>query len=164
MSRKEEVFEYLRQSGIGYECHEHPATPTVEAARQYWADIHGVQHCKNLFFRNHKGDRHYLVIFDWGRNLAIRDLEQRLKQGKLSFASEERMMKYLGLSPGSVSLFGLINDTENHVQLFLDKNLEKADKLSFHPNDNTASLVITGEGFRRFLARCGNSYEYVDLY
>ncbi len=74
------------------------------------------------------------------------------------------MMKYLGLSPGSVSLFGLINDTENHVHLFLDKNLAKADHLSFHPNDNTASLVITAEGFRHFLARCGNSHEFIDLY
>ncbi len=164
MNRKDRVFEYLRQSGIAYECHEHPAAPTVEIARQYWADMPGVQHCKNLFFRNHKGNRHYLVIFDCDRNLAIRDLEQRLGQGKLSFASEERMMKYLGLSPGSVSLFGLINDTENHVHLFLDRNLEKAGKISFHPNDNTASLVITAEGFRLFLARCGNRYEYVDLY
>jgi Ala-tRNA(Pro) deacylase len=164
MNRRDKVFEYLQRSGIGYECHEHPAAPTVEIAMRYWADIPGVQHCKNLFFRNHKGDRHYLVIFDCSRNLAIRDLEQRLKQGKLSFASEERMMKYLGLSPGSVSLFGLINDTGNQVHLFLDKNLEKADKLSFHPNDNTASLVITGEGFRNFLTRCGNSYEYIALY
>ncbi len=164
MNRRDKVFEYLQQAGIGYECHEHPPVPTVEEAKLYWADLPGVQHCKNLFFRNHKGNRHYLVIFDWNRNLAIRDLEQRLRQGRLSFASEQRMMKYLGLSPGSVSLFGLINDTENHVHLFLDKNLEKAYRLSFHPNDNTASLVITAEGFRRFLDRCGNNYEFIDLY
>ncbi len=164
MSRKKRVLEYLQRSGIEYECHEHPATPTVEIARQYWTDMPCVQHCKNLFFRNHKGNQHYLVIFDWNRNLAIRDLEQRLEQGRLSFASEERMMKYLGLSPGSVSLFGLINDTDNHVRVFLDKNLEKSDRLSFHPNDNTASLVITNDGFRRFLNMCGNSYEYIDLY
>ncbi len=164
MSRKEKVFDYLQRLGIEYECHEHPPVPTVEIARQYWADIPDVQHCKNLFFRNHKGNKHYLIIFDCDQNLAIRDLEERLKQGKLSFASEERMIKYLGLSPGSVSLFGLINDTENHVHLFLDQKLEKAAKLSFHPNDNTASLVITNEGFRRFLAQCGNSYEYIDLY
>ncbi len=164
MNRRDKVFEYLQQAGIGYECHEQPPVPTVEDAKRYWAELPGVQHCKNLFFRNHKGNRHYLVIFDWNRNLAIRDLEQRLRQGRLSFASEERMMKYLGLSPGSVSLFGLINDTENHVHLFLDKNLENADRLSFHPNDNTASLVITAEGFRRFLDRCGNNYEFIDLY
>ncbi len=164
MDRRNKVLEYLQHSGIEYECHKHPPVPTVEEAKRYWAHLPDVQYCKNLFFRNHKGNRHYLVIFDWSRNLAICDLEQRLRQGKLSFASEERMMKYLGLCPGSVSLFGLINDTENHVHLFLDKNLAKADCLSFHPNDNTASLVITAEGFRHFLARCGNSHEFIDLY
>ncbi len=164
MDRKEKVFEYLKKLNIAYDCYTHPAAPTVEIAKQYWADITGVQHCKNLFFRNHKGNKHYLVIFDCDQNIAIRDLEQRLKQGKLSFASEERMMKYLGLSPGSVSLFGLINDTENHVHLFLDKHLEKAAKLSFHPNDNTASLVINQEDFMRFLHTCGNSYEFIELY
>lgn len=164
MSRKEKVFEYLQRLGIKYECHEHPAAPTVEVAKQYVTDIPDVQYCKNLFLRNHKGTKHYLVIFDWNQSLAIRDLEQRLEQGSLSFASEGRMMKYLGVSPGSVSLFGLINDTENHVHLFIDKNLEKSVKLSFHPNDNTVSLVITNKGFRQFLTECGNSYEYIDLY
>jgi Ala-tRNA(Pro) deacylase len=73
--------------------------------------------------------------------LNIRDLEQRLRQGKLSFASPERMARYLGVEPGSVSPFGLIHDTGNHVHLFLDENLKKFRKISFHPNLNTASLV-----------------------
>jgi Ala-tRNA(Pro) deacylase len=95
--------------------------------------------------------------------LAIHDLEKKLRQGKLSFASPERLMKYLGVTPGSVSLFGLINDTTDHVYLFLDEKLRNADHLSFHPNDNTASLVITGEGFHRFLAWSGNGYEFLKL-
>ena len=105
-----------------------------------------------------------MVVFNCDKNLAIHELEQRLKQGKLSFASEERMMKYLGLSPGSVSPFGIINDSENHVHLFLDKQLENAAKLSFHPNDNTASLVVKNEDFMRLLHHCGNSYEFIELY
>ena len=164
MDRIEAVFTYLEKAGITYDCYKHPAAPTVEIAKQYWADIPDAQHCKNLFFRNHKGNRHYLVIFDCDRNLAIHDLELRLKQGKLSFASEERMMKYLGLSPGSVSLFGLINDTEHHVHVFLDKHLETASKLSFHPNDNTASLVISNANFHHFLQHCGNTYQFIELY
>jgi len=74
------------------------------------------------------------------------------------------MEKYLGLKPGSVSPFGLINDTENHVHLFLDKNLLNETSLSFHPNDNRATVVITQNEFQRYLKLVGNSYEYIELY
>ncbi len=165
MTRTEKVLKALQDMGIAYELYEHPAAPTVEIAKEFWNELpDGVQHCKNLFFRNHKGNRHYLVIVDCDRNLAIRDLEQRLHQGKLSFASEERMLKYLGLSPGSVSLFGLLNDTGHHVHVFLDKNLERASRISFHPNDNTASVVISHDDFLRFLQQSGNTYEFLELY
>ncbi|HPJ46687.1 MAG TPA: prolyl-tRNA synthetase associated domain-containing protein [Tenuifilaceae bacterium] len=146
-----------------FDYYEHPPVPTVEEASKYWVDIEAA-HCKNLFFRNHKGNRHYLVIFDYKQNLNIRDLEQRLRQGKLSFASEKRMLKYLGLTPGSVSPMGLIHDRENHVHLFIDKNLRQASRISFHPNLNTASLVIPFEGFVKYLNNSGNSYEFLDLY
>ena len=163
--RRQKVFDYLEKAGIAYEVYEHPAAPTIEVARTYWAAIPGpVQHCKNLFFRNHKGDRHYLVVFDCERSVAIHDLERRLRQGKLSFASEKRMERYLGLKPGSVSPFGLINDAEHHVHLFLDERLRKAEKLSFHPNDNTASVVISREDFLKYLDKCGNGYEFLALY
>ncbi len=161
--RKQKVFDYLDQADIPYEWYEHPEAPTIEIARQYWRND-GSKHCKNLFFRNHKGNRHYLVVFDCDQQMAIHDLEHRLHQGKLSFASEQRMERYLGLRPGSVSPFGLINDTENHVHLFLDSTLKNQPSLSFHPNDNTATVVISREAFQRFLGICGNSYEYIDLY
>lgn len=157
------VYNYLNSNNIEYTTYEHPEAPTIKIARQYWhAD--GSKHCKNLFFRNHKGNRHYLVVFDCNQSLAIHDLEQRLKQGKLTFASEKRMEKYLGLKPGSVSPFGLINDTENHVHLFLDKNLLNETSLSFHPNDNRATVVITQNEFQKYLKLVGNSYEYIELY
>ena len=82
----------------------------------------------------------------------------------MSFASPERMMKYLGLEPGSVSPFGLINDTEHHVHLFSDANLKSADKLSFHPNDRRGTVVITKENFEKYLEIGGNTYEYITLY
>ena len=161
--RREPVFDFLAAHDIEYSVYEHPEAPTIEIARQYWhAD--GSKHCKNLFFRNHKGNRHYLVVFDSKRTMAIHDLEQRLRQGKLSFASPERMEKWLGLRPGSVSPFGLVNDKENHVHLFLDANLRKEASLSFHPNDNTATVVISQEMFQRYLEAIGNTYEYIELY
>lgn len=161
--RKERVFEFLQQQGIEYSFYEHPEAPTIDIARQYWrAD--GSKHCKNLFFRNHKGNSHYLVVFDSEQSLAIHDLEHRLHQGKLSFASEQRMERYLGLKPGSVSPFGLINDSENHVHLFLDKNLLNYPSLSFHPNDNRATVVISQQMFAKYLTAVQNSYEYIELY
>ena len=162
-ARRQRVFDFLAEHNIEYTTYDHPEAPTIEIARKYWHQD-GSKHCKNLFFRNHKGNRHYLVVFDCDHSRAIHDLEQRLHQGKLSFASEQRMDKWLGLKPGSVSPFGLINDEQNHVHLFLDSTLKDKPSLSFHPNDNTATVVISQEMFGRYLETVGNSYEYIDLY
>ena len=74
------------------------------------------------------------------------------------------MEKYLGLKPGSVSPFGLVNDEDHHVYVFLDENLLKAEKLSFHPNDNRASLAIKRDDFIRYMESTGNGYEWIKLY
>jgi Ala-tRNA(Pro) deacylase len=104
------------------------------------------------------------VILEHLRQLDIHDLEKRLRQGKLTFASDQRLMKYLGVEPGSVSPFGLINDSENHVHLFIDKKLSEFDRLAFHPNVNTASIVVSKSDFLKFLEYTGNSYEFIKLY
>lgn len=163
MNGQPELYQALEKLGIAYEYYEHPPAPTIEEARKYWKDLMAT-HCKNIFFRNHKGNRHYLVILEHTQDLDIHDLEKRLKQGKLTFASPKRMMKYLGIIPGSVSPFALINDKENHVYVFLDENLRQAEKISFHPCINTASLVISFKDFERFLEWTGNGYEYLKLY
>lgn len=163
MTRKEKVLEVLDGLNINYEIHEHPPVPTVEEALPFWSKINAT-HCKNLFFRNHKGNRHYLVILRHDRQLNIRDLEQRLKQGKISFASPKRMEKYLGLAGGSVSVFGLINDQENHVHLFLDEALKKAERITFHPNENTATVELSFDSFIAFLNWSRNTYEFIKLY
>lgn len=157
------LYAILDKLNIAFHYYEHPPVPTVEEAAQYWKDIEAT-HCKNLFFRNHKGNRHYLVILEFSHSLAIHDLEQRLRQGKLTFSSPERMKKYLGVTPGSVTPLGLINDAAHHVHLFLDENLQHSRTISFHPCINTASLVIRYSDFLRFLSYTGNTYEYVKLY
>jgi len=162
MTKREQVTNLLDELQISYDIYEHPPVPTVEEALPYWNKIDAT-HCKNLFFRNHKGNRHYLVILNHEQQLKIRDLEQRLKQGKISFASTKRMERYLGLSGGSVSVFGLINDKENHVHLFLDATLKSAERISFHHNENTSTLVISFNSFLRFLDWSGNSYEFITL-
>ncbi len=163
MIGQQKVYEVLSALGITFDYLEHPPAPTIEIAKQYWTGLDSV-HCKNLFFRNHKGNRHYLVCFDCDQHLAIHDLERLLKQGKLSFASEQRMERYLGLRPGSVSPFGLVNDTEHHVYVFLDEQLRKAGKLSFHPNDNRASIAVRTGDFIRYMDATGNGYEWITLY
>lgn len=171
--REATVLRHLDAHGIAYEVYHHPEGKTIEEAKQWWHDD-GSVHCKNIFLRNHKGNQHYLVCFDCDHDLDIHDLEHRLKAelmaqgynspGKLSFASPERMDRYLGLEPGSVSPFGLINDQEHHVILFLDENLLRAERLSFHPNDCRATVVISSDMFHRYLSEIGNTYRYMQLY
>ena len=163
MHDREKVLEVLNELDIHYEAYEHPAIPTIEDALIYWKDIDAM-HFKNLFLRNHKGNRHYMVVFEHSHKLAIRDLEQRLKQGKLSFASEKRMLKYLDTIGGSISPFGLINDQENHTTLFIDENMQKADRVSFHPNDNTMTLVLSFDDFKKYLNWVGNDFQFLKLY
>lgn len=163
MNGPAELYNLFKQLGISFDYYEHPPVYTVKQALPFWKDIRATR-CKNIFFRNHKGNRHYLVILEHTRDLNIKELEIRLKQGKLSFASEKRLDKYLGLKPGSVTPFGLMNDSENHVHLFIDKQLESAEKVGFHPNVNTATLVIGLKDFVRFLDWTGNSYEFLELY
>lgn len=171
--REKNVLEYLTSHNIEFTNYTHPEGKTIEEAKRWWKND-GSIHCKNLFFRNHKGNKHYLVCFNCDYDLDIHDLEHKLKNslifkglpscGKLSFASPERMMRYLGLEPGSVSPFGLINDKENHVHLFLDENLQNADTLSFHPNDCRGTVVISNSEFTKYLNSIGNTFEYIKLY
>lgn len=163
MNGQSELYKTLKELNIQFAYYEHPPAPTIEEAKKYWKDLIAT-HCKNIFFRNHKGNRHYLVILEHTQALDIHDLEKRLKQGKLTFASPKRMLKYLGVTPGSVTPFGLINDKENHVHVFLDENLKKSETISFHPNINTASLVLKFEDFEKFLEQSGNTFEYLKLY
>ena len=157
------LYKSLKDLNILFEYYEHPPVATIEEARKYWSGIDAI-HCKNLFFRNHKGDQHYLVVLEHSHDLKIHDLEKRLKQGKLSFASDQRLMKYLGVKPGSVTPFGLIHDSEHHVHVFLDETLKSAKQISFHPCINTASIVISFSDLEKFLEFTGNRNEYLKLY
>jgi Ala-tRNA(Pro) deacylase len=163
MRGQKDLYDLLVKLSIKFDYHEHPPVATIDDAIIHWKDYNSGR-CKNIFFRNHKGDRHYLVILEHLRQLNIHDLEKRLKQGKLTFASDQRLKKYLGMEPGSVSPFGLINDIDHHVHLFIDEKLSESDRLAFHPNVNTATLVVSKSDFLKFLEYTGNSYEFIKLY
>jgi Ala-tRNA(Pro) deacylase len=153
------VFEVLDGLGIVYTRHEHPPVFTVEQAERHWTDIQGA-HCKNLFLRNKKGNRHYLVILLSAKQADLRGLNEKLGEDRLSFGSPERLQKYLGLEPGSVSPFGLINDRPKEVIVIVDQDLRQAGRVNFHPNINTATVGISAADFERFLAWTGNPVRY----
>jgi Ala-tRNA(Pro) deacylase len=152
----------LQDLSIPFERFEHPPVATVEEAERHWAGIDAT-HCKNLFLRNQKGNRHYLVVLLHSKRADLRAVADQIGDGKLSFASPERLMTHLGLTPGSVSPFGLINDLHRHVRVVLDRDLKAAGRLSFHPNINTATYVISAADFGRFLESCGNIVQHVTI-
>ena len=158
--RRAPVYAALSALGIQYELFEHPPVFTAEEAALHWATIPGAP-VKNLFLRNKKGDRHYLVILGIEKQADLRQLVKVIGDDRLSFGSPERLQRYLGVTPGSVSPFGLIHDATHSVRVIVDSDLKNAERLIFHPNDNTASLTISGADFVRFLERQGNAVRWV---
>lgn len=149
------VMARLHELGIAWERFAHPAIATADAAGEHWARIDAV-HCKNLFLRNQKGNRHYLVILEHTKRADLRAVADQIGDGKLSFASPERLREHLGVSPGSVSPFGLIHDVGKQVRVYLDRTLAQASRISFHPNINTLTYVLALDEFRRYLSSTGN--------
>ena len=156
------VFDRLNALDIHYDLYEHPPVFTAEEAATHWKDVPGAA-VKNLFLRNKKGDRHYLVILGIEKQADLRHLVHIIGDDRLSFGSAERLMKYLVVTPGSVSPFGLINDTTHAVRVIVDSDLRTAERLIFHPNDNTASLTIRGTDFVKFLDQQGNTVRWLRL-
>ena len=149
------VYEALARLGIVWERHEHPPVFTVEEAERHWTEIRGA-HCKNLFLRNKKGNHHYLVVIESSKQADLRGLTRLLGEDRLSFGSPDRLKRFLGVDPGSVSPFGLLNDAGREVVVVLDQDLRTAGTVNFHPNINTATVGIGSADLERFLAWRGN--------
>lgn len=156
------VYAALDALGIAYDRFEHPAVFNAADAAQYWNPIAGTQ-CKNLFLRNKKGDRHYLAVLEISKRADLKDLVKLVGDDRLSFGSPERLMAKLGLTPGSVSPFGLLNDADGSVRVLVDADLRGAERLIFHPNINTASVVVSWADLERFLATRTNPVRVVSL-
>jgi Ala-tRNA(Pro) deacylase len=161
-SQEAQVRDALGALGISFERYEHPPVATALEADEHWSGIDAA-HCKNLFLRNQKGNRHYLVIVKHPKRADLRGVADQIGDGKLSFASPERLLTHLGVTPGSVSPFGLINDASHDVRVFLDADLQAAQRISFHPNINTVTVVLAFADFERFLAARGNPVRYVTV-
>jgi len=162
LSEEQPVLARLAQLGIASERYEHPPIATGDEGLEHWADIEAV-HCKNLFLRNQKGTRHYLVILPVEKRADLRMVADQVGDGKLSFASADRLKMYLGVTPGSVSPFGLIHDSDHHVRVFLDRELKASGRISFHPNINTRTLVLSFADFEKYLAASWNVVRFIDV-
>lgn len=149
--QEQAVLAALESLEIAYQRFEHPPVFTVEQALEHWAAIDAT-HCKNLFLRNKKGDRHYLVVAAHDTPVDLASVAERVGDTKLSFGSPERLLAHLGLTPGAVSPFGLLNDAKHAVRVVLDRQLRDAARVGFHPNVNTATVVLSMPDFERFLA------------
>lgn len=156
------VYDSLEALNIYYDYYESPRDFSSEDDGSFWKRI-GATRCKNLFLRNHKGNKHFLVISKYYADFDIRLLEKHFNKGKISFASEWRMEKWLQIKPGAVSVFSLMNDCENHVRVFVDEELKHVDALTFLPNEKNAIISISHEDFIKILGFAGNEWEYFSL-
>ena len=148
--------DFLSLHGIDVVRHAHAAVMTVAESEQLVPKLPGAK-TKNLFLRDKKGLKHFLVTIPASLSVDLARLGDTLGAGRLGFASAERLFKYLGLTPGSVSVLGLVNDSEHCVQCVIDQNLWDADAIQAHPLINTATMVIPHHQLERFLAATGHT-------
>ena len=150
----EQLLQRLKDLGIETVTHEHPPLLTVEESKRLRGDLPG-GHCKNLFFKDRK-DQYWLVVTLEDRKVDIKALEKTIGSARLTFASPERLWQVLGVKPGSVTPFGLINDREVKVRVVLDQAMMRMDPLNYHPLVNTRTTAIRPADLLRFIEACGH--------
>ena len=155
------VLERLNALGIYYELEEHEAVFTIEAIISLGLNKKGMIPV-NLFLRDANGKRHFLVIHDGEIHTDLKKLREQIGCTRLSFGSDERLMKHLGLTKGSVSPFGLINNANHDVEVVIDASIKNQPVLGFHPNTNTATVFISYDDFMKFIKDCGNPVKFVN--
>ncbi len=151
----DELFARLEELGIETTTHTHPPLFTVEESKRLRGDLPG-GHCKSLFLKDRKG-RLWLVVVLEDRTVDLKRLRRRLGASKtLSFGRPELLEEVLGVTPGAVTPFALINDTGRRVQVVLDKAMLTHDPLNYHPLHNAATTAIAPDDLVRFIESCGH--------
>lgn len=163
MEQKQKVIEALEQMQIPYEVYEHPAAHTIEEidSLEIFQDKPWV--AKNLFLRDEKGRRHFLIVMDKDKQADLKEIRDQLGTSRLSFASEERLMKHLQLTKGSVTPLGILNDEALAVEVVFDKELVGREIIGVHPNDNTATVFLSYADLSEFIKAHGNQIHIIHL-
>lgn len=162
MDQQMKVYEKLDELGIEYCLTHHEAVYTIEEMDNLGISKEG-DVVKNLFLRDAKGKRHFLVVLDKDKKADLEGIREQLDSTALSFASEERLNKYLKLTKGAVSPLGVLNDLDCMVEVYFDKDLIGKEKLGVHPNDNTATLWVSYHNLKKIIEATGHKIEYIEV-
>ncbi len=150
-----DVYRFLTDHHIEYERHDHPAVFTVADVERLVPPLPAAR-TKNLFLRNKKGNRHFLVMVPALKRVDLKALGRVVGCGHLSFGSPQRLKKHLGVDPGSVSILALISDADHAVEVIFDQALWQEEAFQFHPLVNTSTLLISRDNLQCFLEATGH--------
>jgi len=160
----QELLKKLEELGIKYELEEHEPVYTIEDMNNLDPNIFkGAEICKNLFLRDQKGKRHFLVVLCSEKQANLNTIQEQAAATRLSFASSERLEKHLKLEPGHVSPMGLINDEEGKVEVLFDKDLKNKELVAVHPNTNEASILIRFKDLENFVKETKHEIKYINI-
>lgn len=159
---QEHLYQFLDRCQIEFQRLDHPPVFTCEEATRYCPELSDFN-TKNLFLRDRKGKRHFLVVTDHHRAVDLKSLGELMGAPKPSFGSPDRLRNHLGVEPGSVTILSLINDPEHRVELFIDRVVWDWPRVACHPLVNTSTLVLSGDGIRSFLKATGHEPAILDL-
>ena len=154
----------LVELGISFERVDHPAAETMEACAAIDEALAPATICKNLFLCNAQKTRFYLLMIRGDKKFKTKEISHQIGSARLSFGPAEAMERFLDITPGSVSVMGLMNDTEGQVTLLVDEDVLKGEYIGCHPCVNTSSMRLkTADVFGRFLEAVGHGYQVVRL-
>lgn len=163
LPRECEVYKLLDKLGIAYSRADHAPAAAIEACRDV-EKVLGAKICKNLFLRNQKANTFFLLMMPGEKQFVTRELSAKLNVSRLTFAEDDYMEEYLHISPGAVSILGLMNDEDEMVDLLIDKELLTEEYLGVHPCVNTSTLRIrTDDLLNKYLKSVGHRYTVVEL-
>ena len=151
-----DIYSELARLGVTYERYDHAPVFTCDEAAAAVPDSDAVQ-TKNLFLRDKRGRRHVLLVTTCAKAVDVKRFADQIDADHLSFGSSERLEKYLGVTPGSVTVLGLITDTSNAVELYVDTDVWQAERWRCHPLINSATLVLSRGDVEKFLAGTGHT-------
>ena len=157
-----DIYSELARLGVAYERYDHAPVFTCDEAESAVPNSDAVQ-TKNLFLRDKRGRRHVLLVTTCAKAVDVKRFADQIDADHLSFGSAERLAKYLGVTPGSVTVLGLIADTTKAVELYVDADVWHADKWRCHPLINSATLVLSRADIEKFLAHTGHTPRVLTL-
>ena len=157
-----DIYQFLADNQIEYERHDHPPVYTVADVERLVPPLPAAK-TKNLFLRDKKGKRHFLVVVPAKKRVDIKALSNVIGAGHLSFGSPDRLKRHLGVDPGSVTILAVVSDPEQAVEVYFDEVLWREEAFQFHPLVNTSTLLIQRDSLERFLKATGHEIQFLSV-